>query len=746
MKKILCYIILSLLTIFSAFSQLDDEINQLKNKINSAKHDTDQIHIYRKIGKNYQSQNVDSALKYFGKARKIAEKGEYTSFKPDLISETAKVYFYNGKYEKAIETFKTALSVAQQNNNKQNIYSIKNNIGVIHFNLGNYNKAMEYWKPLLESLKKINDSTGLATLYANFGVIYYSRSNFAKALEYYLKSLDIREKTGNEKGIASINSKIGLIYKKEEEHSKAIRHNKKAYQIYKKMNKKRDMAKMLTNIGNNYKAMDSTQKAIEHYNRSLKLSKEINNKRLIAVSLNNIANQHQTEGNIEKAKRLLKRALQINRELGRKENIATTLSNLGSLYYEIGSYKQAIHYFKKIIPIEKEMGSVNQLNFAYRHLSYCYANLGNYQTAWEYQNKYIKVRDSVFKKEKQEAMEEMKARYETEKKEKEIDLLRKSQKLKETKLQNTKATRNYIIIIASLILVFGVIYFLRFKKSLRLTKQLRAKKNEVEMQKEKIALQSSNLKEINNLLKEKNEEIETQRKHLEDINNTKDRMFSIIAHDLKSPTASLKSSFEFLINHKIKDEEKIHRFHTLMYDSVSSLYNLMNNLLMWAKNQQKEMSFEPKVQNLSNVIKNNIAVMQTTAANKKIDIQNHTEDNVMAAFDENMTSTVIRNFLSNAIKFTPSKGKVFIQTKESENYAEVSISDTGIGISQEVMDKIMNAESHYTTTGTNKEKGSGLGISISKRFIERHGMELKVSSIKNKGTTFSFKLPKEKNF
>jgi signal transduction histidine kinase len=586
----------------------------------------------------------------------------------------------------------------------------------------------------------------MATLYANLGVIHYSRSNYIKALEYYMQSSEIREKIGDTKGIASINSKIGLIYNEQEEYFKAIQHLRKSYNLFKKLNDKRSMAKTLINIGNNYKSLDSAQKAINHYNRSLEISNEIKNRRLIAANLSNLGTEYLYRDKRDKAMEALQKALAINKQLGRKDNVANSLSNMGYFYYETGDIRKAIEYYKEVVKLENEIGTISESEQAYSMLSNCYAKLGNYKKAWNYQNNHIAIKDSIFQKEKQEKMEEMKARYESKQKEKEIALLKKDKKLQRAKLKSNKTLRNFTILIALLILFFGIIYFIRFKKTVRLTRQLREKNKEVEKQKEEIALQSSNLKEINNLLKEKNKQIEDQRQYLEDLNNTKDRMFSIIAHDLKSPTATLKSTFELLLKKDINDQEKIHQFHTLLYDNVTSLYNLMDNLLMWAKNQQKEVNFNPELQNLTDLIENNIRVLKITADNKGVQIINNSNPAIMACFDKNMISTVIRNLLSNAVKFTPSSGKVYVNTLESNNTIEVTIKDTGIGINKEAMEKILNTENHYSTNGTNKERGSGLGISICKRFIESHGSKLEVESAVEKGSTFRFKLPVNLSF
>lgn len=250
------------------------------------------------------------------------------------------------------------------------------------------------------------------------------------------------------------------------------------------------------------------------------------------------------------------------------------------------------------------------------------------------------------------------------------------------------------------------------------------------------------LKGTNTELQQSNLELRKARSNLEELGRNKDRFFSIIAHDLRSPFNSVLGLSEYISESMSEiEKEEILELNKMIFTSSKSLYNLLENLLDWSKTQIGKLKFEPENIDLYEVLEKELDVLKIIAANKEIQIVSEIKKETMAYFDEGMIATVIRNIINNAIKFTDNKGVIKILSKPNEAYLVVSIIDNGIGISEKNIKKLFNANKQFTTFGTSGEKGTGLGLAICKEFVVMNGGDIKVKSEEAKGTEFEFTLP-----
>ncbi|MBN1252165.1 MAG: hybrid sensor histidine kinase/response regulator [Bacteroidales bacterium] len=282
------------------------------------------------------------------------------------------------------------------------------------------------------------------------------------------------------------------------------------------------------------------------------------------------------------------------------------------------------------------------------------------------------------------------------------------------------------------------------------------------------ALQTYNLKAENKKLVseliEKNTELERHRTQLESIVDqqtkeikakntilqelvaTKDKFFSIIAHDLKSHfTVVLNSAELLLLDFKSLTEEKRRKITTLLHHATNNTYNLLENLLMWSKSQTDTIKFKADKINLFELTNEVLYLYQENYNKKSIEVANNIKLNTFITADYNSVNTVLRNLLSNAIKFTKCGGKIIIKsekiiTKNNENYIKTSVIDNGLGIEKEHLNKLFKIDGNYSTKGTENEEGTGLGLILCKEFITKNGGEIFVESEIGKGTSFSFTL------
>ncbi|PLX23841.1 MAG: hypothetical protein C0599_03585 [Salinivirgaceae bacterium] len=250
------------------------------------------------------------------------------------------------------------------------------------------------------------------------------------------------------------------------------------------------------------------------------------------------------------------------------------------------------------------------------------------------------------------------------------------------------------------------------------------------------------LRKAYNIINNQKKEIEKQRKQLDELNSSKDKFFSIIAHDLKNPIAGFLGLTEVLSQdlQSFTDDEK-QEFINLIYRSSKQLHSLLENLLQWSRAQTGRLSFKPRKVNIHRLMMENIALAKASAELKQIEIVIDIDESVEAWADTDMVNSMIRNILSNAIKFTHKEGTISIGTSIDEKYVQISIKDNGIGITEEEIEKLFKIGYSNSKLGTENEEGTGLGLILCKEFAKRNNGDLYVESKLNEGSTFTFTLP-----
>jgi len=229
---------------------------------------------------------------------------------------------------------------------------------------------------------------------------------------------------------------------------------------------------------------------------------------------------------------------------------------------------------------------------------------------------------------------------------------------------------------------------------------------------------------------------------LKELNATKDRLFSIIGHDLRGPIGGFKSLIQLLISgYDLSNSKQLLEILKVIHKTANSTYDLLENLLEWAKSQQNEIVFNPEKIELKDLVFNIMNLFSEVILNKEINIVNEIPDDQFLVADKNMLSTVLRNLISNAIKFTPNGKSIKISVANIGDNIKISVQDEGTGIQEEDLPKLFNSLSPLSTYGTQGEKGSGLGLLLCKDFVERHTGIIEVNSIWGGGSTFSFTLP-----
>jgi len=240
------------------------------------------------------------------------------------------------------------------------------------------------------------------------------------------------------------------------------------------------------------------------------------------------------------------------------------------------------------------------------------------------------------------------------------------------------------------------------------------------------------------------EAIEKYVAELNDLNKTKDKFFSIIAHDLKNPFVTLLGFSEILLSDfKELQSEEVLYYISEMKKSADLSHSLLQNLLQWSRSQTGKIEYHPQQLELKNVIRQNILLVNKSAEKKSINIMNNIQAELKVKADEDMLNTIVRNLLTNAIKFTSKEGIISVDASSQYGCAEIRIKDSGIGMNEETVNKLFRIDVTHSTSGTENETGTGLGLLLCKEFIEKHGGKIWVESKENVGSTFHFTLPQK---
>ncbi len=538
--------------------------------------------------------------------------------------------------------------------------------------------------------------------------LYRLNANFAAALECDIQSLRLAETLHNAALTGSANNSIGIDYYRMKENETALKYFTEGLNYRLKTTDTVSIADSWYNMAMVLDDLDRPAEMKENYRKALFLFNLKHSCDGAADVYNSLAGFFYKRYQFDSATYYINKGLEKYSECGNKEAYAFMSLNLASLLTVQKKYDQAISIIQKGIEASKEIGALSQIRRGYKNLSETYQAKGDYKNAWENRLQYEYFNDSVFNLEKTAAFQEIMTKYDTEKKERMI-----VQKQAEVELQNLRADRasnqrNLFIIIASLfLLLLGATFWLFFEK--RRTAALLNKQN----------------------------------LELQQLNATKDKFFSIISHDLRSPvssfgkiTSALNANLDRLEKDQLKD------YISEMNLSANSIHSLLNNLLQWAMGQTGRLNPEPVELSMKDIATTAQAEVQAQAFEKNIQVNLHENENCCIRADQMMMQTIVRNLLSNAIKFSGKGSPISLTYGKNLTMGTLSVSDSGPGMTDEDISKLFRIEENVSKLGKDKtEKGAGLGLILCKELVTLNGGTIEAARNNNGGMIFTVFVP-----
>jgi signal transduction histidine kinase len=580
--------------------------------------------------------------------------------------------------------------------------------------------ALEYSQQASMLARKLGYQLGIGRALGNAGWIYYRKGDFVRAMENSYEAMRISERIGDKEEMARSLNNIGASMYEQKQYSTSLKNFKRALAISREIKDHKSVARSLNNISYLYINSNLSIDSAWHYaDEGSKIAEKIKDTYYISYALRTKGDIYEMRGNYSQALKNYQASLQLSNASRNNAMSNATQRRIANIYMKTGKVQQAIDILGKNITQASLYGFQEELDRSYKLLSEAYYKKGDKTLAYEFLQKQNVLHDSIFNELNSSRIAALESTYDNEIKQAQIELLTKESALKQEVITRQRIQLYGLIGGGTLVFLFVIVLLAGFNN-------LRNSKHKLEKQTEELA--------------QKNKMIEEKSEELSRLNSTKDKLFSIIGHDFRSPIQNLKGLLE-LFNKKDLSQQEFEYYSKDLKNKIDALYVNMNNLLNWSVMQLQGIQTKPTVIDLGQLASEVSDLYNESYRKKEITFINEIKEDTFAFADRDHIHLILRNLISNAFKFTPQKGQVKIYSSQVEGEVEISIEDSGIGIASRDFEKLFVRETLWTVNGTNNEKGLGLGLLLCKEFIEKNNGRLFVRSEVSRGTTFTFSLP-----
>ena len=711
--KFLNFLITATLLLLSLMGRLEARsvnLDSLQLALNDAVEADDKgksLELYQRIGNELFAENkYEEARQYYLRGLKPLLYIKDDQKKADLYIDIAVTLIRLSQYDEARDYCHRILDEVGNTLDLETKLSVFSKLSQTSRFLSDYNLAYDYELKAHEISSMLNDSMGIARSHYNFGIIFFRLNSYEKALQEYQKAMQIVSSQGKQRNMYNCLAAIGSVYEKMGQLDKSIEYSEKAMQIAKSLDYQSGIAAVAYNLGSTYTLKEEDSSALTYFNKALEIYTEARN----------------IDGQI------------------------TSLKALALLYIAQENSEKALVYLDRGLKLSEQIDNVNLTADLYKDYSLAYERLENYKSSKEYMTRYANLKDSLSNQLNLREMVDKKSRYEIEKRENEIALL-KSERALFKKEQQLQEMFKYTLISAALfLLVLVSLFSSRYIQQKRTNKLLEEKSNQIKQQNELLETAHTKQLEFNRLLEVKNNELEKMNKkvqlqndELENSNEDLKQFAYVASHDLKEPLRMIGSYTSLLQRRYSKHfDETAEEFMGYIVDAVGRMEMLLTDLLTYSRLNTQDVAH--------NWIET-ADVVDVTLANLRLKIQ---EQDVNIIYNPDRMPRVnaartqmiqlFQNLISNAIKFTDKNNpEVEIDCDHVGDDFVFMIRDNGIGISKENLSKIF--EMFRRLHSRQEYEGSGIGLSTVKKIVEKHHGRIWVESEEGVGSKFFFTIP-----
>ncbi|OUS02496.1 hypothetical protein A9Q86_03045 [Flavobacteriales bacterium 33_180_T64] len=677
----------------SSFGQDKQRIDSLKIELSKSIDNKIKLEVLIEIFNDYLFTNLDSAKVYKNRIVELPSKTE-----KDLINTfniSSRYYYYKSQLDSSLYFTEKALSIAlklEDNNLKSDLYR---KLAILSSRNFNYGDAEKYGKLALEAANKTKDWHLIASSNIMLGNQFYKKTDFNLSLKYYLVADSLYTLNKEEdRFLANSYDNIGSIYT-DIKDKKAIIYIEKSNKIYQRLNDKEGVGYNYILKGIYFSSIDEHKQAISNFEKAIVFYQGYGDDFRLIDSQTRLINSYSAIGDYKKAEIVLKDVEEnlINSE--GKDDFVSFYLNGGQLYLDMKQYEKAIIFFNKAYGIINK----NENDFFIAHnkevkkgLTNAYIGKKDYKNALKYSQLYLQINDSIYKKNNIAITKELEAKYQTEKKEQQIVILKSQNELVE---QQQKNQRNQLLGVAGLTSLAGLFFFFLFRNRQKTTKKL------------------------------------------QELDKAKSNFFANISHEFRTPLTMISGPLQSqLLKDNLKEEDK--STFKMMHRNSTRLLSLVDQLLDISKIEAGNLQLKVSENRLTPFIGSLADGFTFKAHEKEIDyIIHHNPTEVDTYFDVDIMEKIVVNLLSNAIKYTPEKGAIVCNITIKKNALHFAVKNTGKGLSKEDITTIF--ERFYQIN--ENAQGVGIGLALVKELVALHKGSITVESIPNDWTTFKVVIP-----
>lgn len=659
--------------------------------------------------------SINISLKYFKKYQHIS----------DLQSvriQLSKAYFISDRYIESRNLLQEVVKESRSQKQYGHLAWASYWLGASNVRLGNFSEAISNFSDQIDAYNIVKNISGKLGGMQELGDIYLKIGEFANAYQLYFDCYQQKDVLKGYRGelqfTAEYHTNLGKIYHNTQRYQEALEQFDTAIRQIDHLDFSVSRGVIYNEIGQTYLSMNKPRMALNHFEKSYTFYQKIKNNYNTALSQNHIAEVYMNLKQYDSAVSYLINARETNANIGNKYGESLNYKNLAACYYHQDKYEKAMDQLDAGMPYVLQSG-IDDLKLEYYSMYITLCNkVSDYHRAKLFFEKFLPLSRKVTSQHTKNLSDLLLRIYTN-------DLNIRTEFLNQTiELQNLEADQNafqlqrlwlFTLVIILILIIIGILYYFNLKTA----------------------------KKLHRLVDERTLTIRENEQKLIEMAKAKDKMYSIIAHDLKSPFNTLLG-FSALLHDEydeLSEEDKMKYIH-VMHNSSEKFYVLLENLLEWTRSSSNGIKYMPVKNDLNLIIQHIIQLQERNAREKQITIINNVPINTFVFADENMLRTIIRNLTSNAIKFTDIGGSVSFDVSSSkEDMVKCIVKDTGTGIAPEDIKNLFNTDSKIRKKGTANEGGTGLGLLLIKEFIEKNKGNLTVESQVGVGSTFSFELP-----
>lgn len=628
-----------------------------------------------------------------------------------LLVELSREYQYTN-YPKSKEYAQQAVELAEN----QTSSGLKNlayrNIGLLYAISGDYSTALRFDNQALQQSLFSSDSATLAIDYNNIANDYYDLGEYDEAYNYFTQSYRVANAQKDSLRMTVALHNVGRVFKELGQYDRALDHLKISLGMSERIKDVEGIPYGHDEIGDVMLRVGKYDSALQSLMLSLKMTRAQNLHVLEPKTLTKLATIYLHNKDHQTALAYYDTTYQLHVQTNNRFGMAEVNLGRGIVLLDQGQYDEALRLINGSLAIAKESNARILEIRCYTMLSELWEAKGDFKKSLSYFKQYKQLEDSLFSQDMQEKLFRDQMRFATEAKDSQIAALSRARDIKDDQIKRQEFIRNILVVVMALsVILLATVY-----------------------------RSGQRRRQINTLLLQHQEDMEKRSEELERLNQVKDKFFSIISHDLRSPINALAGLLDLLDKGAVKPEELPNHVKELK-TRFNHTRTLLNNLLDWTLLQMDKLNLQANRIDLRKIVEENIQLL-ASVQNKQIQLLNTIPDNAIAFADSNTVNLVIRNLMTNAIKFTNDGGTVVISAEEKPTEWLVSVEDNGIGMNADVLKILFDKTAPYTTRGTANEKGTGLGLILCKEFVEKNGGKIWVESKPDQGSKFSFTLPK----